>query len=138
MSTDAVCRSCGNSGYDVANKPCSCGIAEEITTAWLAAHGWRACRRRGDGAETNRRQIGDDVRGGRPPFGASDDLCIDVSPGTDGTWFVWVFQAEPYRHIHVRHMRYVWELVRLYEGLTGVRFRAPRKAGAAYDLTARD
>lgn len=134
MSNDVLCRGCANSGYDRAGKPCACGLAEPITTAWLAAHGWRATIRRD--ATVHRRTIGDELRGGRPPFGSSDDLSIDVSPGTGGEWFVWVHQQEPYRHIHVRHMRYVWELQRLYEGLTGVRFR-PESAVPVFDRSPR-
>lgn len=34
-------------------------------------------------------------------------------------WFCWIVQVEPYRHIHVRHLRFTLEVECLYEGLTG-------------------
>lgn len=123
MNTPTVrCRGCQNTGYGFGGKPCPCGLAAPITPDWLAANGWRDLHR----PETpglHRRVIGDEVLGGRPFLGASDDLCIDVAPGNEGKWFCWVHQQEPRRHIHVRHVRFTWELVKLWEGLTGKTWR---------------
>jgi hypothetical protein len=92
-----------------------------ITEEWLVANGFRIESGRGDPRMPIRSlAIGSDSKGGRPFMGSSDDLCIDVAPtSTAGEWFCWIAQREPYRHIHVRHMRETHELVRLYEGLTG-------------------
>lgn len=93
-----------------------------ITEEWLIASGFRIDEGRNDPRMPIRSlSIGGHVVGAPVPFQASDDLCIDVSPVSSlpGEWFVWIAQRDPYRHIHVRHMRETWELVRLYEGLTG-------------------
>lgn len=98
---------------------------EPITAAWLFANGWKLGSQRNDPHTQlpgfRIRPIGDELLGGRQPFQSFDDLCIGVAPvtATAGEWHVWVYQLEPYRHIHVRHMRYTWELARLWEGLTG-------------------
>ena len=120
-----LCRGCSNTGYDLAGKPCGCGLVEPITAAWLSARGWKLDSSRNDPNHRNPgfriRPVSEDCRGWRRPFQAHDDLCIGLAPvgGDAGEWFVWVYQVEPYRHIHVRHMRYVWEVVKLWEGLTG-------------------
>lgn len=97
-----------------------------ITEEWLIQSGFRIESGRSDPRMPIRSlRLGDQLKGGRPFMGSSDDLCIDVAPtstaGEHGAWewHVWVAQREPYRHIHVRHMTETWELVRLYEGLTG-------------------
>lgn len=93
-----------------------------ITEDWLRANGFRVEEGRNDPRMPIRSlDVGADFVGGRPFMGSSDDLWIDVAP-TDvrnqDEWHVWVAQREPYRHIHVRHMRETHEIVRLYEGLT--------------------
>lgn len=94
---------------------------EPITPRWLRANGWFDLHR-SDRPGLHRREVAHEVLGGRRPFVSHDDLCIDVMPGISGDrmhWNCWVHQAEPNRHIHVREVRYTWELVRLWEGLTG-------------------
>lgn len=99
-----------------------------ITEAWLRANGFRLQSRR-DRQPTDhyRRDLGDEVLGGRPFMGSSDDLCIEVAKTCGGsdctTWHCWIFQVEPCRHIHVRDVSSTWELAKLYEGLTGVPFK---------------
>lgn len=95
-----------------------------ITEAWLSANGWKLQPQRNDGNTHlpgfRLRPIGHDLVGDRRPFHSHDDLCIAVAPAPPGgEWHVWLYQIEPYRHIHVRHMRDTGELVRLWEGLTG-------------------
>jgi hypothetical protein len=98
---------------------------DTITADWLSAHGWKLGSARNDGNTQlpgfRLLPIGDKLACGRQPFHSFDDLCIAVAPHApeDGNWHVWVYQIEPYRHIHVRPMRYVRELVGLWEGLTG-------------------
>jgi hypothetical protein len=97
---------------------------QPITEAWLSANAWKTVSPRNDTHTQTPgfqlRPIGHELAGPRSPFHSFDDLCIAVAQtGSDGTWFVWIYQMEPYRHIHVRHMRYTHELVKLWEGLTG-------------------
>lgn len=89
---------------------------QPISEEWLIAHGFRISSGRND----PKMPIRSLAIGPRVYMGSSDDLCIDISPnrGTS-VWFVWVAQREPYRHIHVRMMQETWEVIRLYEGLTG-------------------
>ena len=117
--TGVMCRGCAGTGYDLTGKPCVCGLVDQISEHWLRANGWQIAGRPENTPGLRRREVGNEVLGGRPFMGSSDDLCIDVAPGHDGAWFVWIHQCEPHRHIHVRHMRFVWELTRLWEGLTG-------------------
>lgn len=93
---------------------------EPITSDWLRARGWRGCSRsRLPGYVI--RDVGHELRCGRQPFHSPDDLCIALAPGVgdDGGWNCWVYQMEPYRHIHIRPVAFTWEVVRLWEGLTG-------------------
>lgn len=123
-AADVVCRGCRNTGYGFAGEPCSCGSAEPITGEWLSANGWKSISPRNDSHTRmpgfRLLTVGGELVCGRLPFHSPDDLCIGLAPtGTQGEWHCWVYQMEPYRHIHVRHVRYVWEVVRLWEGLTG-------------------
>lgn len=95
-----------------------------ITAAWLLAHDWKLGSERNDPHTQlpgfRVRPIAYEVHGGRAPFQSHDDLCIALAPDLgDDRWSVWIYQMEPYRHIHVRQMRFTGELVRLWEGLTG-------------------
>lgn len=98
---------------------------EPITDAWLSAHGWKTPSPRNDGNTQlpgfRLRPVGHELADGPHPFRSYDDLCIAVAPshGSPGEWHCWLYQLEPYRHIHVRHVRTVRDLVRLWEGLTG-------------------
>ena len=111
--------------------PCDpCGkLHVPITEDWLRRHGFRIEDGRNDRRMPVRRLavLWDGVDG-RQMFSSPDDLCIDVAPviGSQDAvtknwreWYVWIMQVEPYRHIHVRHMKYTWELALLYQGLTG-------------------
>jgi len=109
-----------------ASKWCEPGIEplgrldRPITEDWLRTHGFAIESGRSDERLPLRRlRIGDRTTEGRIPFQSPEDLCIDVAPRGPDSWYVWIMQVEPYRHIHVRHMRYTWEIARLYEGLTG-------------------
>lgn len=109
---------------------------EPITDEWLSANGWKLQSRRNDGNTHlpgfRLRPIGGELAGGRRPFHSHDDLCIAVAPSPPGDeWHVWVYQLEPYRHIHVRPMRHVPELIRLWEGLTGCDWPPPGPATPA-------
>ena len=98
------------------------GMHRPITEEWLIANGFRIEEGRNDERMPLRSLVvGGDFVGGRQPFHSPDDLCIDVAPvdSKRKEWFVWIAQREPYRHIHVRYMTETWELVRLYEALTG-------------------
>jgi hypothetical protein len=106
---------------------------EPITAEWLSAHGWKLGPGRNDGNTQlpgfRLLPVGDKLICGRLPFHSHDDLCIAVAPTTsegDG-WYVWVYQIEPYRFIHVRPMYHTHELVRLWEGLTGRDWPTTRK-----------
>jgi len=97
-------------------------LERPITEDWLREHGFAIEDGRNDPRLPVRRlRVGYDTIEGRLPFHAPDDLCIDLAPSVarDQSWHVWIMQVEPYRHIHVRHMRYTWEIARLWEGLTG-------------------
>lgn len=100
-----------------------------ITESWLTAHGWKLQSERNDPNTRcpgfRLRAIGHELSGGRGAFHSFDDLCIAVAPALEGQWYVWIYQLEPYRHIHVRHMRLTKELVRLWEGLTGSDWPTP-------------
>jgi hypothetical protein len=99
-----------------------------ITEGWLREHEFKINAGRGLNAEWVRQiAIGGWTAQGRRPFDSPDDLCIAVAPtlgkkplDADTQWHCWIVQEEPRRSIHVRHMRYTWELARLYEGLTGM------------------
>ena len=94
-----------------------------ITEDWLREHEFRLSGERNDGRHHVRRlAVATEGIDGRQMFESPDDLCIDVAKSfqDNGQWHVWIQQIEPYRTIHVRHMRYTWEIARLYEGLTGV------------------
>lgn len=99
--------------------------ADPITVGWLMVHGWRPLD--GRAVPNYRRCVGAELRGGQPPFGSFDDLCIDVAHDgrKPGEWFCWVVQVEPSRCIHVRMMTTTDELAKLYEGLTGRPFAPP-------------
>lgn len=93
-----------------------------ITEDWLIANGFRIEDGRNDSRLPVRSlMLGNDLLRGRPYLASPDALCIDVAP-TDSKrqeWYVWIARREPYRFIHVRYMVETWELVRLYEALTG-------------------
>lgn len=98
-----------------------------ITERWLTDHGWRLLsRQERQPTDHYRLDLGSRILGGRPFLGASDDLCIEVarvSTLPDETrWHCWIVQVEPRRHIHVRDVSCTWELVALYEGLTGTKW----------------
>lgn len=100
-------------------------IDRPITEEWLTANRFRLEDNRNDSRLPLRRlAISCHKHGGRTFMESSDDLCIDVAPSRsldkEGEWNVWLMQVEPYRHIFVRSIKYTHELVRLYEGLTGV------------------
>ena len=93
-----------------------------ITEEWLIANGFRIEDGRNDPRMPMRSLVvGGDLLGGHRAFRSPDDLCIDAAPvdSKRQEWHVWIARREPYRHIHVRHMKETWELIRLYEGLTG-------------------
>jgi hypothetical protein len=97
-------------------------LQRPVTEDWLRAHGFKIYGGRNDERLPVRRlPVGSVKCGGRQPFEAHDDLCIDVAPVTPEAdeWFVWIARDEPYRHVHVRHVKFTWELARLFEGLTG-------------------
>jgi hypothetical protein len=92
-----------------------------ITDDWLKASGFRLQKPFGNYTERVLPVKGD-CRDGLTAGDAEDDLCIVVGRPVDSdpaAWFVWVYQAEPLRHIHVRQMRCQWEVACLWEGLTG-------------------
>lgn len=99
-----------------------------ITEDWLRQNGWRIENNRNDERLPVRRiALRWETIEGKTFLASPDDLCIDISPvmpykpnGFDQRWHCWLMQVEPYRHIHVRTMRYTWELIRLWEGLTGI------------------
>lgn len=94
-----------------------------ITEEWLRDHEFRLQSDRNDGRHYVRRlAVALEGIDGRQLFESPDDLCIDVAPSfqSDGQWHCWIQRVEPYQFIHVRHMRFTWEIARLYEGLTGV------------------
>jgi hypothetical protein len=121
--TDAICRSCADTGYDLARRPRACGLVPVVTEEWPAANGRKRGSVRNDGNTQppgfRLRPIGDELVCGRQPFHGPDDLCVAVAPDASGGWYCRVYQLEPYRHIHVRPVRYRWEPERPYEGLTG-------------------
>lgn len=88
---------------------------EPITESWLVAAKFRLEDSRND----PRFPVHSLAIGLSGFMKSTDDLCIDVSLSHDGDWHCWVAQREPYRHIHIRMMRYTHEIVRLYEALTG-------------------
>lgn len=98
-------------------------IRQPITEGWLRTNYFRIEDGRNDSRFPIRSlAIGGDILGGKPFMGSTDDLCIDVAPRIDADqrdWHVWISQREPYRFLHVRFMRETWEIIRLYEGLTG-------------------
>lgn len=100
-----------------------CGqLHRPITEDWLRDHGFRIEDSRNDRRLPVRRlNCRWDGVDGRQMFSSPDDMCIDVAPvdAARNQWHVWLMQVEPYRHIHVRYMKYTWEIARLYEGLTG-------------------
>ncbi|HEY1187164.1 MAG TPA: hypothetical protein VGE74_05870 [Gemmata sp.] len=103
---------------------------ELITEEWLSARGWKLTTQRNDNNTQlpgfRLRPVAPDCLGWRQPFQSHDDLCIAVAPyPPNSDWHVWIYQIEPYRSIHVRHMRYTWELIRLWEGLTGKPWEEP-------------
>lgn len=99
-----------------------------ITEDWLRQNGWRIEDGRNDDRLPVRRlALKWYTVEGRTFCSSPDDLCIDISPAIarwkdqhEPQWHCWIMQVEPYRHIHVRTMRYTWELIRLWEGLTGM------------------
>lgn len=97
-------------------------LQRPITEDWLRAHEFRIYSGRNDERLPVRRLPVSALKlGGRQPFECSTDLCIDVAPvgPKHDEWSVWLGQEEPYRHIHVRYMRFTWEIAKFYEGLTG-------------------
>jgi hypothetical protein len=93
---------------------------EPITREWLWRNGWRIEDHRNDyRLPLMRRCIADELADYPQAFRSNDDLCIDVSMWTVERWHCRIMQVEPYRRILVRHIRWTWELVKLYEGLTG-------------------
>lgn len=100
-----------------------------ITEEWLKANGFRLVSERGD--ERTKPEVylrrcaikgdGDKVPA---PFQCPFDLCIDIAPNPHkGDWFVWLFQEDPYRFVHVRQFRHQEDLIRLYEALTGANWK---------------
>lgn len=98
-----------------------------ITEDWLAANGWKPQSKRNDGNTHlpgfRLRQIAHECLLGPKPFRSGCDLCIAVAPWPSThivqCWQVWIYQLEPYRHIFVRDMQTIDELIVLWEGLTG-------------------
>jgi hypothetical protein len=88
---------------------------------WLHANGFHLLHREErQPTDHVRRNVGMEKLKGLEPFQSIDDLCIELASQTTGDeWFCWVVQIEPRRHIHVRMMRERWEVVKLWEGLTG-------------------
>lgn len=66
-------------------------------------------------------------KGGLGFMQSPDDCCIDLSPvhlsGGD-EWHCWIGQEEPFRFVHVRHLKYMHEVAQLFKGLTGTTFTA--------------
>ena len=94
-----------------------------ITEDWLRKHEFRLQSGRNDGRHHVRRlPVALEGIDGRQMFESCDDLCIDVAPsfGADGQWHCWLYRDDPYQCIHIRYVRFTWEIARLYEGLTGV------------------
>lgn len=71
---------------------------------------------------------------------AAEDLCLNLTPagGLDGYWHCWItrahaFHRNPHVWIGARFVRYVEEVIAMYEGLTGRRFSPggwdPKKLG---------
>lgn len=93
-----------------------------ITEEWLIANGFRIETGRNDPRLPVRRlAIGQDLIHSRLTA-SPGDICIDVAPVDSQKrdyWFVWLASDEPYKCLHIRYMRERWELVRLYEALTG-------------------
>jgi hypothetical protein len=97
---------------------------EPITPAWLASNRFRPVPQDRGGPHWVR-PVGAEKRGGLRPFEAHDDLGIELADGGDGEWFCWVVQQEPRKHLHVRMLAETWEVVRLWEGLTGRTWSSP-------------
>lgn len=98
-----------------------------ITDRWLTDHGWRMLtRQERQPTDHYRLDLGGRLLGGRPFLGATDDLCVEVARVSaqpdEVRWHCWITQVEPRRHIHVRDVQCIWELVALVEGLTGVKW----------------
>ena len=100
-------------------------LSRPITYDWLREHGFRLLAREAlQVADHVCRYIGDEILGGRPFLGSFDDLGIELSScQPDDRWFCWIVKADDKRFIHVRMLRYTWEVEKLYEGLTGRRFQ---------------
>ena len=102
---------------------------QRITYNWLIKNGWNKLPRfERQTCDHCRRCLGSETTGDKFLV-ASEDLCIDLAPATrDGDeWFCWITYAAgsnafPMKFIHVRHMRFVEEVIALYEALTGRKF----------------
>jgi hypothetical protein len=94
-----------------------------LSYEWLKANGWKTLtRQERQPTDHVRRPVAWEVAGGKRPFVSPDDLCVELAlatAGDDGEWHCWVSQVEPHRFVHVRMMRTVGDVIRLWEGLTG-------------------
>jgi hypothetical protein len=54
----------------------------------------------------------------------SGDLSLEVDRvrQNEEDWFCWLVNKEPVRHIHIRYLKYVEELILLCEALTGIKW----------------
>lgn len=94
--------------------------SEPLSYHWLRYNGWKLLgRQERQSTDHVRRDVAGEVAGGRRPFVSSDDLGIELAEGFDGEWYCWVVRQEPRQCIHVRFVRTVGDVVRLWEGLTG-------------------
>lgn len=101
---------------------------ELITEAWLRATGFKWHQLDRQPEKQWLLWLGDVIQGGWQSF---EDLGVEVCRNLVGReqafqdWFCWIRADTSHRYsrfLHVRHMLYVDELVRLIEGLTGVDF----------------
>jgi hypothetical protein len=101
-------------------------MSEPITDEWLKEVGFRWHQLERQPNKQWLLWLGDaivDANGKRPMFHSHEDLGIEVSQWDENEWHCWLRADTGSRYsrfLHIRHVRYQSDLIKMIEGLTGI------------------